>query len=155
MLHRLKIAIGWAAGVSLLVASPILPATSGQSSPAGSTWWAFRSPVKSTVPKAGVANSIDNFLLAKLHDKGLSFAPAADRRTLIRRVTFDLTGLPPSPEEVDAFTNDRSKDAWTKVIDRLLTSPRYGERWGRHWLDVVRFGETDGGEHNHERWNSW
>ncbi len=68
---------------------------------------------------------------------------AADRRTLIRRVTLDLTGLPPTPEEVDAFVNDKSHDAYEKVVDRLLASPRYGERWGRHWLDVARYAEDD------------
>src|SRR5688572_19546289 len=78
-----------------------------------------------------------------------------DRFVLIRRATFDLTGLPPTPEEVQAFLKDGSADAYDKVIDRLLASPRYGERWGRHWLDVVRFGESHGYEQNHLRDNAW
>jgi Protein of unknown function (DUF1549)/Protein of unknown function (DUF1553)/Planctomycete cytochrome C len=86
---------------------------------------------------------IDNFVLAGMHTSGLEPAPEADRRTLIRRITFDLTGLPPTQAEVDAFLNDKSPNAWEKVIDRLLASPRYGERWGRHWLDVARYAEDD------------
>lgn len=86
---------------------------------------------------------IDNFILAGLHQAGLTPAPQADRRTLIRRATYDLTGLPPTQEEVDAFVRDKSANAWEKVVDRLLASPRYGERWGRHWLDVARYSEDD------------
>ena len=82
-------------------------------------------------------------------------SPPADRRTLLRRVTFDLTGLPPSPEDVDAFLKDDSPDAYEKVVDRLLASPHHGERWARHWLDVVRYGETDGFERNAPRPNAW
>src|SRR4029077_10795553 len=85
---------------------------------------------------------IDRFILARLEAKGMKPAPAADRRTLIRRATFDLTGLPPTPAEIDAFVNDRSPNAWEKVVDRLLASPRYGERWGRHWLDVACYADT-------------
>ena len=86
---------------------------------------------------------IDRFILAKLEAQGIPPAPAADRRTLIRRATFDLTGLPPTPEEIDAFEKDKSSSAYEKVVDRLLASPRYGERWGRHWLDVARYAEDD------------
>jgi mono/diheme cytochrome c family protein len=86
---------------------------------------------------------IDNFVLAGLHTADLNPAPEADRRTLIRRITFDLTGLPATQAEVDSFLNDKSSNAWEKVIDRLLASPRYGERWGRHWLDVARYAEDD------------
>lgn len=86
---------------------------------------------------------IDKFILAGLHSAGLSPATQADRRTLIRRATYDLTGLPPTEQEVEAFENDRSANAWEKVVDRLLASPRYGERWGRHWLDVARYSEDD------------
>ncbi len=98
---------------------------------------------------------IDRFILAKLEEKGLKPAPEADRRTLLRRAAFDLTGLPPAPEEVEAFLADPAPDAFDKVVDRLLASPRYGERWGRHWLDVVRFGESHGYERNHLRPNAW
>jgi mono/diheme cytochrome c family protein len=86
---------------------------------------------------------IDRFIRAGLHSAGLSPAPQADRRTLIRRATYDLTGLPPTEEEVEAFLHDRASNAWEKVVDRLLASPRYGERWGRHWLDVARYSEDD------------
>jgi cytochrome c553 len=86
---------------------------------------------------------IDKFVLAKLEAEGLKPAPEADRRTLIRRATFDLTGLPPTPEEVEAFEKDKSPNAFAKVVDRLLASPRYGERWGRHWLDVARYADDD------------
>ncbi len=87
---------------------------------------------------------IDAFILSRLEDKGLKPAPPADRRTLIRRATFDLIGLPPTPEEVDAFGNDPAPDAFAKVVDRLLNDPRYGERWARHWLDVARYADTKG-----------
>ncbi|HEY3789132.1 MAG TPA: DUF1549 domain-containing protein, partial [Urbifossiella sp.] len=117
-------------------------------------WWAFqpikRPPVpdlksKIETPQSKVDNPIDRFLLAKLSDKGLSFAPPADRLTLLRRVTFDLIGLPPTPEEVDAFLKDASPDAYETVIERLLASPHYGERWGRHWLDVAGYADSEGG----------
>jgi hypothetical protein len=89
-------------------------------------------------------NDVDRFILAGLEKKQFSPSPAADKRTLLRRASYDLTGLPPTPEEVDAFLADQSADAFSKVIDRLLASPRYGERWGRHWLDVVRYADTSG-----------
>lgn len=109
------------------------------------TFWAFRPVVKPAVPKIdGATNAIDAFLLDKLRAKGLGFAPKADDRTLLRRVAFSLTGLPP----------DRTMP-YPQAVEAFLASPRYGERWGRHWLDVVRFGETDGGEHNFERALAW
>jgi hypothetical protein len=105
--------------------------------------WAFKPPGTPTPPgvkdAAWVRDPIDRFILAKLEEKGLKPATPADRRTLIRRVTFDLTGLPPTPAAVEAFVNDKSPNAYEKVIDRLLASPAYGERWGRHWLDLVRY----------------
>ncbi|MCI0703552.1 MAG: DUF1549 and DUF1553 domain-containing protein, partial [Planctomycetia bacterium] len=111
--------------------------------------WAFRAYKRPAVPeipnaKPQVKNPIDKFLIAKLSDKGLSFAPEADRRTLIRRMYFDLIGLPPTPEQVEAFVNDKSPDAYEKVVDQLLASPQYGERMALYWLDLVRFAETDG-----------
>jgi hypothetical protein len=108
-------------------------------------FWAFQ-PVKhqpaptvrnSTWPK----NDIDRFVLAEMESRGLAPSPAAEKRTLIRRATFDLIGLPPTPEEVEAFVNDSSEEAFARVVDRLLASSHYGERWGRHWLDVARYGE--------------
>jgi hypothetical protein len=95
-------------------------------------------------------NAVDQFLLAQLEAKSLAPAHDADRRTLIRRVTFDLTGLPPSPAEIHAFLSDRSPGAYEKVVDRLLASPHYGERWARHWLDLVRFAETAGHEFDYD-----
>ncbi len=100
-------------------------------------------------------HSIDSFIRSRLREKDLTPAPAADRRTLLRRVTFDLTGLPPAPAEIDAFVSDRSADAWEKVVDRLLASPRYGERWARHWLDIVRYADTNGYSNDFERPNAW
>jgi cytochrome c553/uncharacterized small protein (DUF1192 family) len=112
------------------------------------SFWSFQ-PVKDPPPPAvkqagWPLGDIDRFVLAKLEDKGLTPAPVADRRTLIRRATFDLTGLPPTPEEIDAFLADPSPNAFATVVDRLLASPRYGERWGRHWLDLVRYADTAG-----------
>src|SRR5439155_20724222 len=91
---------------------------------------------------AFLRNHIDAFILARLDARGLKPAAPADKRTLIRRVTFDLTGLPPTPEEVEAFVADPSPEAYPKLIDRLLASPAYGERWGRHWLDLVRYTDS-------------
>ncbi len=110
--------------------------------------WAFQpiknSPVPKVKNKAWAKTPIDNFILAKLEEKKIKPAPPADKRTLLRRATFDLTGLPPTQEEVENFLNDKSLDAFAKVVDRLLASPRYGERWGRHWLDVARYADTKG-----------
>ncbi len=113
-----------------------------EASKADRSWWAYQ-PLEA--PKSG---SIDDYIDAKLAEKGLERNPPAERRDLIRRVTYDLTGLPPTPEEITAFVNDGDPQAWEKLIDRLLGSPHYGERWGRHWLDVVRFGESKGFERN-------
>ncbi len=93
--------------------------------------------------------------MSALEAKGLSPSPEADRRTLIRRVTFDLTGLPPTPEEVEAFVDDRAADAYERVVDRLLASPAYGERWARHWLDLAHYGDTHGYDKDKRRDNAW
>ena len=135
---------------------PIDPFRFTTSARAGYDWWALRplrrpAPPEIRNPKQTIRNEIDHFVLAKLRDKGLSPSPDADRRTLLRRVAFDLTGLPPSPEEVAAFVSSDAPDAYEKAVDKLLASPHYGERWGRHWLDVVRYGETDGFERNAPR----
>ena len=111
--------------------------------------WAFQPVKEPPVPK-GSANAIDAFVLAKL-DKGMSLAPRADKRTLIRRAYFDLTGLPPSADEVEAFAKDDSPAAWEKLIDTLLASPQYGERWGRYWLDIARYADTKGYVFQEER----
>jgi Protein of unknown function (DUF1549)/Protein of unknown function (DUF1553)/Planctomycete cytochrome C len=126
---------------------------------AGYDWWSLQ-PVRDPALPAvrdGVwaRNGIDRFVLAQLEARGLNPAPEADRRTLIRRLYFDLIGLPPEPGDVERFLADRATDAYDKLVDRLLASPHYGERWGRHWLDVVRFGESEGFERNHVRDNAW
>jgi hypothetical protein len=108
-------------------------------------------------PKAGdlAANPIDRFILDRLAREGLRPSPPAARAALLRRVTVDLTGLPPTPKETEVFVADRSPDAYRKVVERLLGSPAYGERWAQHWLDVVRYGESHGYEQNHLRPNAW
>jgi hypothetical protein len=117
--------------------------------------WAFQPvrelPLPTVKNKRLVQTPVDNFLLAKLEEKGLTFSPRADKRTLIRRATYDLLGLPPTPEEVWAFEKDKSPDAFAKLLDRLLVSPRYGERWGRYWLDVARYADTKGYVFEEER----
>lgn len=121
--------------------------------------WAFQpirlQPPPSVRHKSWPQTPIDNFILAKLEAKGLTPAPPADRRTLLRRVTYDLIGLPPTPAEIAAFLADRSPNAYKKVVDRLLASPHYGERWARHWLDLVRYAETDGHEFDFEKANAY
>jgi mono/diheme cytochrome c family protein len=111
-------------------------------------FWSFQPihspPIPAVRASERVLNPIDAFLLARLQEHGLDFAPEADRRTLIRRATFDLHGLPPTPQEVDAFVKDTALDAYKQLIDRLLASPRYGERWGRHWLDVAGYADSEG-----------
>lgn len=131
--------------------------------PPGSTAavaWAFKLPVQAPVPNASnsssvSSNAIDRFLDNARKEKGLQPAPRADRRTLLRRAYLDLIGLPPSPAETDAFLNDQSADAWERLIDKLLTSPHYGERWGRHWLDVARYADSSGFEQDFDRPSAW
>ncbi len=133
----------------------------------GKDHWAFKPVMKQSVPGISQAvsnvqspgltpppnteslnteysNPIDTFILARLSEQGMKLSPPADRRTLIRRVYFDLIGLPPTPEEVQSFLDDKSPDAFAKLVDRLLARPQYGERWGRHWLDVARYSDTKG-----------
>jgi mono/diheme cytochrome c family protein len=121
--------------------------------------WAFRPPLRPAVPAVGDAawprSAIDHFILARLEQNGLRPSPEADRRTLIRRLSFDLIGLPPNPADVEAFVADERPDAYERLVDRLLASPQYGERWARHWLDVVRFAESHGFEMNQPRPNAW
>ena len=114
-----------------------------------STWWSFRKPVRPD------GDSIDAFIQAKLDEHGLERTPPADRRTLVRRAYFDLHGLPPGPEQVDEFVTDYSPEAFANLIDRLLESPRYGERWGRYWLDLVRYADTSGFETDHFYTEAW
>ncbi len=121
--------------------------------------WSFQ-PVRDPAPpgvrnEAWVRNPIDRFILAKLEEKGLAPAPPADRAALLRRVTFDLTGLAPTEEEIRDFLADRSPQAYEKVVERLLASPRYGERWGRHWLDVARYADSTGADEDHRYPHAW
>ena len=127
---------------------PVHSAEAPRAASGTSTHWSFRPLTNPPVPDVQDVNwarsEIDRFLLARLMKAGIRPSAPADKRTLIRRATFDLTGLPPTPEEVDAFLADESANAFDAVIERLLASPHYGERWGRHWLDVVRYADTAG-----------
>ena len=138
---------------------PALKAPSGTVARADASFWSLqpiRRPTPPTVQRAEwVRDPIDAFILAGLEKEGIAPAPEADRRTYIRRVTFDLIGLPPTPAEIDAFLQDQRAEAYEKLVDRLLASPRYGERWARHWLDVVRFTESHGYEMNTLRPTAW
>ena len=125
--------------------------------------WAFVTPVRPSLPpvtqKSWPRNGIDNFILARLEKENLTPSPPADRATLIRRVSLDLTGIPPTPAEVDAFLKDRSPNAYEKVVDRLLASPRYGEQMARNWLDGARYADSNGYQADYERyqwrWRDW
>ncbi|HUS04902.1 MAG TPA: DUF1549 and DUF1553 domain-containing protein [Bryobacteraceae bacterium] len=122
-------------------------------------WWAFQKVTKPAVPAvkdpAWVHNPIDAFVLARLEAKGIKPNEPADKTTLLRRVTLDLTGLPPAPEDVQAFLSDVSPDAYEKLVDRLLASPHYGERWARHWLDLARYADSAGFKADETRPNIW
>ncbi len=138
-------------------------------SDADTTWWSFQRLERPEVPSAEdqqgnagrapkavwARTSIDHFVLAKLAENGLAPSAEADRRTLLRRLTYDLHGLPPTPEQRERFLNDQSPDAYENLVDRFLASPRYGERWGRHWLDVVHYGESHGFDKDKTRRNAW
>src|SRR5262249_51072662 len=133
---------------ALVVAALPAPPARGAEPDRGSRHWAFQPIRRAEVPRAsgpaGARTPVDAFLLSNLEKRGLTFSPEAVRATLIRRAHLDLGGLPPEPAEVDAFLADRGPDAWERLVDRLLASPRFGERWGRHWLDVVGYADTVG-----------
>jgi hypothetical protein len=124
------------------------PVQADAQKPRGWDHWSFQVPKRPAIPTvqnaAWVRNSIDNFILTKLEKEGVQPSPAADRATLLRRVSLDLVGLPPTAQEIQAFLADDSADAYEKAVDRLLASPHYGERWGRHWLDLARYADSDG-----------
>ncbi len=126
---------------------------------ASKTWWAWKAPQKSSVPEVKDATwprvDLDRFVLARLEAKNLRPVADADRATLLRRVHFDLVGLPPSPEELEAFVKDKAPDALERVVDALLRSPQFGERWGRHWLDVARYAESSGKDSNIAYPHAW
>ena len=139
--------------------SPIDPYKYTTAVRAGYDWWSLQPLVRPEPPPLKDAkwtkNPIDAFVLANLQTKGLTPSPSADRRTLIRRLHFDLIGLPPAPDEVEAFAKDDSPAAYANLVQKLLDSPHYGERWARHWLDVAHFGESDGFEYDRMRLNAW
>jgi hypothetical protein len=153
----------WASHGLQAATAPATPAagSSSKSKAENFDWWSFRPLNRPAEPAVSAANvsrvrtPIDRFILAGLEKQGLHASPEADRRTLIRRLAFDLTGLPPSPSEIEAFVADTSPGAYERVVDRLLASPQYGERWGRHWLDVVHYGETHGYDKDQPRPNAW
>src|SRR5260221_7031096 len=134
-------------------------ADAGAPWPARDDYWAFQPPKEQVPPTVKhperVLNPIDQFIEARLEREGTKVAPPADRRTLLRRVYADLVGVPPTPEEADAFLRDSAPDAYERLIDRLLADPRYGERWARHWLDLVRYSESDGYEDDKVRPHAW
>src|SRR5262249_45100766 len=138
----------WIAGGAKWGTDPIDRYAVTTDSRAGYDWWSLQPLVRAPAPADSpwLRSPLDGYVLVKLRAKGLEPSPEADRRTLIRRLSFDLLGLPPSPEEVAQFEADRAPDAYERLVDRLLASPHYGERWARHWLDVIRFGESQGFE---------
>lgn len=133
------------------------PVSSKQSAPG--KWWSFQPPKRILPPavknRQWLRNEIDRFILAKLEEKGLTPSPEAKKRMLLRRVFFDLIGAPPTPTEVKSFLGDVSPDAYERLLDRLLADPRYGERWGRHWLDLARYADTQGFEADRENYHMW
>jgi len=153
--------VAWLIGASgvALAGTHVLVATqeNSQIPPAARNYWAFKLPVRSAVPETATRfdNPIDRFLEKTRRDKGLEPAPRASRLTLIRRAYLDLIGMPPSPAETAAFLADDAPDAWPRLIDTLLASAHYGERWGRHWLDVARYADSSGFEQDYDRPNAW
>jgi hypothetical protein len=149
----------WIADGAAWAVDPIDPFLYTSDRRAGYNWWSLQPLHAVQRPKvkaeSWVQNPIDRFVLARLEKAGLSPAPQAERRTLIRRLSYDLLGLPPAPEEVAEFVNDADPRAYERLVDRLLASPHYGERWARHWLDIVRYGESQGFERNKLRPSAW
>ena len=147
------------AGVVLLPLANTAAPPKDSFSPQDREYWAFQQVKRPEIAKVQdakwVRNPIDAFILARLEAKGLRPAPPADRISLLRRATYDLTGLPATPQEADAFLADRSPNAFEKVVDRLLASPHYGERWARHWLDLARYAESEGFKEDEPRPNAW
>src|SRR5579872_6597800 len=146
-------------GVVTILCSSCLLLLAKDFTPAQRKWWAFQKVVKPAVPdvssKDWIKTPVDAFVRAKLDEKGLKPNPPAGKVTLLRRVSLDLTGLPPSPADVQSFLADTSPQAYAKVVDRLLASPRYGERWGRHWLDLARYADSEGFKSDETRPNIW
>ena len=146
----------WVEAGAIRSSEPVDPFRYSSDSRAGLDWWSLQ-PIRDVIPPgaADAQHPIDAFLAGPLSQAGLSRSPQADRRVLIRRLYFDLLGLPPTPTEVEQFLADNSDAAWEHLVDRVLQSPHYGERWARHWLDVVRFGESNGFEYDQPRDDAW
>src|SRR4029077_2687067 len=142
-----------------LTAGIVYTAETDAVTPAPRSFWSLQPGKKSPVPavknKQWVKTPIDSFVLAKLEEASLQPNPPADRLTLLRRATIDMTGLPPTQEEIQQFLSDKSPNAWEKVVERLLASPAYGERWARHWLDVARYADSNGFKADETRPNMW
>ena len=146
----------WDAGEVTAVADALAALENDALPPGARDYWAFRHPEQAPVPASReFDHPVDRFLEATRKDAGLTAAPRADRLTLLRRAYLDLIGLPPTPEQVEEFLADTERGAWERQIDKLLDSPQYGERWGRHWLDVARYADTDGFEQDYVRLNMW
>ncbi len=152
----------WDDGPALTVAGNEFQAFATQVPDSARQYWAFQLPEQQAPPSPPASpqrgifdHPIDRFLQQKRRDSGVVPAPEADKLTLLRRAYLDLIGLPPTPDEIDAFLSESAPDAWERLIDRLLASPHYGERWGRHWLDVARYADSDGYEQDVDRANAW
>src|SRR5260221_3483843 len=153
-----KLGAIWPGAAGAAATPPVRP-RSREFTAAEKGFWAFQPVKDSAVPpvrnQSWAQMPLDRFVLAKIEEKGLDPARPAGRVTLLRRATFDLTGLPPTEREGRDFLADKSKDAFRKVVDRLLASPRYGERWGRHWLDVARYADSTGNDEDHRYPHAW
>ena len=155
--------VPWTPGLNLAPNAVAQPSVGRPDPPtpeeARKNFWSFqpvkRPPVPAVKDKSWVRNPLDAFVLSKLEEKGLKPAAPASKISMLRRATYDLTGLPPSPAEATAFLADTSANAYEKVVDRLLESPHYGEKWGRHWLDLVRYGESNSYERDNPKPNVW
>ena len=146
----------WDPGEVTAAADALAALENDELPPGARDYWAFRHPQQAPVPAAReFDHPVDRFLEATRKDAGLTAAPRADRLTLLRRAYLDLIGMPPTPEQVEEFLADTERGAWERLIDKLLDSPHYGERWGRHWLDVARYADTDGFEQDYVRLNMW
>jgi hypothetical protein len=146
----------WDAGEVTAAADALAALENDELPPGARDYWAFKHPQQAPVPASpDFDHPVDRFLEASRKDAGLTAAPRADRLTLLRRAYLDLIGLPPTPEQVEEFLADTERGAWERLVDKLLDSPHYGERWGRHWLDVARYADTDGFEQDYVRLNMW
>ena len=146
----------WDAGSATSAAAALTELEKSELPPDARDYWAFQLPTRSPVPESDtLRHPVDRFLDHARVEAGVTAAPRADQLTLLRRAYLDLTGLPPTPEQIDEYLADTERGAWTRLIDRLLDSPHYGERWGRHWMDVARYADSTGFEQDYRRPNAW